>query len=54
MHRLVAIFFVSKLFAQVELGSLVGMVNDPQGSPVAGATVEFRATTTNVKRQVTT
>src|SRR5262245_20133710 len=45
---------VARLCAQVELGSLVGMVTDPQGAPVAGATIEFRSVATNVKREVTT
>src|SRR5713101_3249109 len=39
---------------QFELGSIVGLVTDPQRAPVAGATVEIRSLTTNVKREVTT
>jgi hypothetical protein len=42
------------LFAQFELGSIVGSVMDPQKAPVPGATVEIRSLTTNVVRQVTT
>ena len=41
-------------WAQFELGSIVGLVSDPQGAPVAGAAVEMRSLTTNVKRAVTT
>src|SRR5437763_1531610 len=41
-------------WSQFELGSIVGMVTDPQRAPVAGATVEIRSLTTNVKREVTT
>ena len=40
--------------AQFELGSVVGLVTDQQKAPVAGATVEIRSVTTNVKREVTT
>src|SRR5260370_34182510 len=36
-----------------ELGSIVGLVTDPQRAPVAGATVEIRSLSTNVKREVT-
>src|SRR5260221_10113823 len=39
---------------QFELGSIVGLVTDPQRAPVAGATVEIRSLTTNVKREETT
>src|SRR5713101_875786 len=39
---------------QFELGSIVGLVTDPQKAPVAGAAVEIRSLTTNVKREVTT
>src|SRR5258708_3910629 len=39
---------------QFELGSIVGLVTDPQRAPVAGATVEIRSLTTNVRREVTT
>src|SRR6267142_6215609 len=39
---------------QFELGSIVGLVTDPQRAPVAGATVEIRSLSTNVKREVTT
>ncbi|MDQ6760863.1 MAG: Plug and carboxypeptidase regulatory-like domain-containing protein, partial [Acidobacteriota bacterium] len=41
-------------WAQFELGSIVGLVNDPQRAPVAGAAVEIRSQTTNTKRDVTT
>ena len=39
---------------QFEQGSIVGVVSDPSKAPVAGATVEFRSLSTNVKREVTT
>jgi hypothetical protein len=42
------------LWAQIELGSIVGQVTDPQKAPVAGAVVQFRSLTTNVKREATT
>ena len=32
----------------------MGQVNDPQGAPIAGATVQIRSSTTNVSREVTT
>jgi hypothetical protein len=41
-------------WSQFELGSVVGLVTDPQNAPVAGATVEIRSLSTNVKREVTT
>jgi carboxypeptidase family protein len=44
----------SAAWAQVELGSIVGEVSDPQKAPVAAAVVEIRSLTTNVKREVTT
>jgi Carboxypeptidase regulatory-like domain len=50
--RLVAALFVTlNLWAQIEQGSLVGIVSDPQKVPVAGAAVTFRSLTTNVQRQ---
>src|SRR5262249_44347748 len=39
---------------QFELGSIVGVVTDPSRAPVAGAAVEIRSLSTNVKRDVTT
>jgi len=44
----------SPMFAQFELGSIVGLVTDQQNAPVAGAKVEIRSLDTNVKREVTT
>src|SRR5947207_12708061 len=41
-------------WTQFELGSIVGLVTDPQKAPVAGAAVEIRSLTTNVKREVAT
>src|SRR3954452_24034004 len=41
-------------FAQFELGSIVGVVTDPAKAPIAGATVEIRSVSTNVKREVQT
>lgn len=40
--------------AQFDLGSIVGIVSDPQKAPVAGATVEIKSVATNVSRTVTT
>src|SRR4051794_8912973 len=42
------------VWAQFELGSIVGNVTDPQKAPIAGATVSIRSTTTNVNREVMT
>ncbi|MDQ6666255.1 MAG: carboxypeptidase regulatory-like domain-containing protein, partial [Acidobacteriota bacterium] len=41
-------------WAQFELGSISGLVTDPQKAPVSGATVEIRSAATNVKREVAT
>jgi hypothetical protein len=38
-------------WAQIEQGSFVGIVLDPQKAPVAGAAVTFRSLTTNVQRE---
>src|SRR5260370_22894089 len=54
MRLLGGLFLSLALWAQVEQGSLVGVVTDPQKAPVAGATVEFRSLTTNVKRSTAT
>ena len=58
MNRFLSAFLsflcAGSLWAQVELGSLVGMVSDPQKAPVAGASVEFKSSATNIKRQATT
>ena len=40
--------------AQFEQGSIIGLVTDPQRAPIAGAAVEIRSTSTNVKREVVT
>jgi len=40
--------------SQFELGIISGVVSDPAKAPVAGAIVEIRSTTTNVKREVLT
>ena len=51
MTRLLGFLFLSlTLWAQIEQGSLVGIVTDPQKAPVAGAMIEFRSLATNVKR----
>src|SRR2546427_654556 len=39
---------------QFELGSVVGVITDPSHVAVAGATVEIRSLSTNVKREVAT
>src|SRR5215472_244189 len=55
MTRLFAGLLLSlALWAQIEQGSLVGMITDPQKVPVAGATVEFISVATNVKRTTLT
>ena len=59
MNRVVPAVFLCLLvslaaLAQFELGSIVGVVTDPAKAPVAGATVEIRSLTTNVKREVNT
>src|SRR4051812_42743650 len=55
MTRLFAGFFLSfALWGQIEQGSLVGVVTDPQKAPVAGAEVDFLSLTTNVKRSTLT
>lgn len=46
--------FTAPLFAQFELGSIVGVVTDPAKAPVAGAKVEIRSVSTNVKREIVT
>ncbi len=59
MHRFVKALFAcllttSPAWSQFELGSIVGLVTDPQKAPVAGAVVELRSLSTNVAREVTT
>src|SRR5437763_7255885 len=55
MTRLFAGFLLSfALWGQIEQGSLVGVVTDPQKAPVAGAAVDFLSLTTNVKRSTVT
>src|SRR5947209_2337664 len=54
MRTLAALFFSLSLWAQIEQGSLVGVVVDPQKAAVAGAVVEFRSLSTNVKRESVT
>src|SRR5215471_13769514 len=51
MRLLAALFGTMTLWAQIEQGSLVGIVLDPQRAPVAGAVVSFRILTTNVQRE---
>ncbi len=52
----VAFLFLNSFtaLAQFELGSIDGLVTDPQKAPIAGAKVEIRSLTTNVSRDVTT
>src|SRR5215471_8458632 len=54
MRVVAALFGAMTLWAQVEQGSLVGIVLDPQRAPVAGATVIFRSLSTNVQREEST
>ncbi len=51
MRIVAALFGALTLWAQIEQGSLVGIVLDPQKVPVAGAAVTFRSLTTNVQRE---
>src|SRR3954466_13032255 len=51
MRIAVALFGAITLWAQIEQGSVVGIVSDPQKAPVAGAAVTFRSLTTNVQRE---
>src|SRR5207248_9700440 len=51
MRVLAAIVLALPLMAQIEQGSLVGIIVDPQKAPVAGAVVTFRSLTTNVQRE---
>ena len=44
----------SAAFAQFELGSIDGLVTDPQKAPIAGAKVEIHSLSTNVNREVIT
>jgi hypothetical protein len=44
----------SVLSAQFQFGSVAGSVRDPSQSPVPGANIEIRSTTTNVVRTTTT
>ena len=48
------ILMTAPAWAQFELGSIVGLVTDPQQAPIAGATVEIRSLSTNVKRDAVT
>lgn len=54
MRILAALFGALTLFAQIEQGTLAGIVLDPQKAPVAGASVTFRSLSTNVKREAVT
>ena len=49
-----AALFATVLSAQIEQGSFVGVVTDPQKSPVAGAALDFLNVATNVKRSTVT
>ena len=51
MRLVAALFLAVTLWAQIEQGSLVGIVTDPQKVPVVGAAITFRSLTTNVQRQ---
>ncbi len=48
------LLFSTAVWGQIEQASVVGTVSDPQKAPVAGAVLEFRSLTTNVKREATT
>lgn len=49
-----ALLISSAANAQFELGSIEGLVTDPQRAPIAGASVEIRSLATNVNRAVHT
>jgi hypothetical protein len=51
MRVMAVLFGTMTLWAQIEQGSFVGIVLDPQKAPVAGAAVTFRSLTTNVQRE---
>ena len=44
----------SSLFAQIDTGSIVGLVKDPSGAVISGATVTLKNSATGVTRVVTT
>src|ERR1041385_7522705 len=52
--RLLCFLLPLGLYAQTELGNIVGLVLDPQKAPVSGAVVELRSLETNVKRDTAT
>src|ERR1044071_4421827 len=54
MRLLTAFVLALPLFAQIEQGSLVGIVTDPQKAPVSGAVITFRSLGTNVQREAVT
>ena len=51
---LLFVFFAGATFAQSNFAVVSGSVIDPQGLPVTGATISFRATATGDVRQFTT
>ncbi len=54
MRIIAALFGAMTLLAQIEQGTLVGIVLDPQKAPVSNARVTFRSLSTNVKREALT
>ena len=55
LYLIVPTLFISvSALAQFELGSVVGVVEDPSGSVIANANVEVRSFATNVARQTVT
>jgi Carboxypeptidase regulatory-like domain/TonB dependent receptor-like, beta-barrel len=50
----VAFLFPSFLFAQIDTGSIVGVVKDPSGAAIVGATITLRNEATGVTRVATT
>src|SRR5438034_2055057 len=54
LASLVCVLLSLPAMPQFELGSIVGVVTDPSKVAVAGAAVEIRSLSTNVKREVIT
>jgi Carboxypeptidase regulatory-like domain/TonB dependent receptor-like, beta-barrel len=49
---LIAVFFQTPLFAQIDTGGVTGTITDPTGAVVPGATVTLTNTGTNISQQM--